>query len=162
MGYNALMEFLRANVYQDAINTFAITELRCPVSRTELMAMLIHSIELRVDASEPDLTKTAQGHISCNLLTRIFGTGAGISTPGVLELAVSEREIWTLGTEELISDHDEIPLMHYYNPPILYPRDTMYLSVWSLYQLALHGADVKIGYTLEKVSQQAFIAALVD
>ena len=49
-----------------------------------------------------------------------------------------------------------------FDPPVLYPRAKMYVGLRTAGFTNVCSGFVKIGYTLEKVSKEDFIAALVE
>ena len=157
MAKGPYMEFLRARALQAAINTYAETQIPTPTSKTENMAMLIHSIEIvpamlhalapaNADMIEMHLAKTSQtdvltlddpdvlAYYHCmTVLDAVFG-------------ALAER-----GEQKQTFD-----------PPILYPKANLYLGVSSVGMASVRFGEVRIGYTLEKVSREDFISALVE
>ncbi|MBA7703723.1 hypothetical protein ES703_112516 [subsurface metagenome] len=49
-----------------------------------------------------------------------------------------------------------------FDPPILYPKALLYLGMNTIGATSTRFATVRIGYTLEKVSREDFISALVE
>ena len=73
--------------------------------------------------------------------------------------AVFGKEI-KLATNGMYIDriHDTI----YFDPPILYAKNKIYMGMNSAGQGAVKTAYAALGYTLEKVDKDDFIAALVE
>ena len=156
------MEFLRGIIKQTALNAYAQVAIRTPTSKTEVMAMLIHDIELIQECPEViDATITVlRYHIADRTHTFVRGqevegvlifTSIGVNA-GATQGTLSEyMSIWQEGS----------PYRHF-DPPVLYARDEIYLGMESVACTGLHMGVVQIGYTLERVSREDFIAALVD
>jgi len=155
------MEFLRKE--GKTPNTGAYTEetILCPVSETELMAMLIHKIHLycgipEIAAGEDrtmnvQLTSDSKNAIVSwedNDVLAKFSWGAFASTTLI---AGAQIESHVVQIE---------PPVKYFDPPILYSKRELYLGGYCSAAIPLK-FGVIIGYTLERVSRADFIAALV-
>ncbi|MBA7703445.1 hypothetical protein ES703_112231 [subsurface metagenome] len=158
MAKGPFMEFLRAAVIMSGVDAYTEVTIPTPTSKTENLAMLIHSIYIApnrmVDAAAPTTGDTIEV-----MLANKTGTAMkALSDPDVLAyffsvtaLAAVFNAIETMGA-----------LMWKFDPPILYPRANLYLGVDSSGFTAAMGAVCRIGYTLEKVSREDFISALVE
>jgi len=60
---------------------------------------------------------------------------------------------------EYRGDHDK---RYHFDPPILYAKQSVFLGVKGLGNSGAKALSVRVGYTLEKVSREQFIEALVD
>lgn len=160
--YGAFMEFMKGKVTEPTLNTYTEIALVTPASKTEQMAMLIHQILLRVDGPDPvdadlsyvyaQLTKrTMSGFTEVDdpacLYSRIWSQKLGIAEGTLSEYACFSQGHW--------------PII-YFDPPILYTRDYMYLAVLGDANTVVKSAYLSLGYTIEKVTTEQFIAALVE
>ena len=157
MAKGPFMEFLRGYALQTAANAYKETQIPCPTSKTESMAMLIHSIELSPSLlcdSAPANLDTITLHLS-----KVSKTSATtILSPDVLAY------YRTMTILNAVSNHITIfgEQKQTFDPPILYPHTNLYLGLLSAGLTAVMNATVRIGYTLEKVSREDFISALVE
>ena len=156
------MEFLRSTVEESAAATYTETVIHCPVSENEQLAMLIHSIEWWIESPETIDTKESslQAHLAMASKTAI----ARLKDRDVLSIITSTHQAgFVEGTlTEFVRTWVRRQWILYFNPPILYPRRVLYLAVAGTENVAAYEADVRIGYTLARVSREAFIAALVS
>ncbi|MBA7586626.1 hypothetical protein ES708_28629 [subsurface metagenome] len=157
MAKGPFMEYLRQTVTQSGANAYTEHEIATPTSKTENMAMLIHSIEFSAsrfveaapangDAIQLQVTSTHQNSITeiadpdCIALYEVF-----------VHLNAVFNTIFTHGAHHIKFD-----------PPLLYPKAHLYLAVGSNGLAAAIAGQFRIGYTLEKVSREDFISALVE
>ncbi len=157
MAKGPFMEYLRANVLQSAVDTFTEKEIRCPTSKTENMAMLIHEIEIHplmlIDAT-PTNADVIHGQVtkkSKDALTLLYD-------PDLLSLFSTYTALNAVFNQLLYRG----TMTRKFDPPILYPRASMFLGVHTAGMTATVRIAVRIGYTLEKVSREDFISALVE
>ena len=155
------MEFLRGTITMSAATTYTELEIRTPVSKTEELAMLIHQV--RWDIAKPTATDAATVRVAASLHDRPQTDTAQISDPGCIsrhslfaEAGVTEGTLSEFATFDLREGW-----VYYFTPPLLYAKDAIYLGVNSDHATLLVLAQVRIGYTLERVSSADFIAALV-
>lgn len=160
----AFMEFLRAFVEEDTLNTFKKEEIATPASRTESMAMLIWDIWLEI--READIL---------DAVTTGNNVKVGRDDIEATDRLGANREVlweyihdWKPGTTSgALSDYlvlhiDGGPHVRF-DPPVLWPHAKMGLTVEGKANTTkTMQAFLIVGYTLEKVSQADFIAALVD
>ena len=155
------LEFLRGRVTMTAAGAYAETQIRTPVSKTEELAMLIHLIDAKVAIAPPEDALTTETWSS--LHDRPRTDVAPLDDPGCLwhHLVFIQAGV-TEGTLTEYSTYwvDEINRL-YLSPPILYAKDTIYVGVDCTHASYLASTILRIGYTLERVSSQDFIAALV-
>lgn len=147
------MEFLRIETAA-AADTETVSEgFDTPASRTEKMAMLIHRIHLFCPIS-----KTANGEVKTAISDRELKEGSDIDLgePGV----ITKMECYTLSTPDQVQTNEH--QITYYDPPILYAKRQIWGSVANAGSVGGKKCSAIIGYTVEKVSQVDFIAALVD
>ena len=158
MAKGPFMEFLRAYLDMSAANAYTEMQIPTPSSKTETMAMLIHSIELVLgsltDPTTPADGDQMQAHLADSSQTQIRKIDNSdvlthIRSTLVLNAVVNAIEI--AGTEFMTFD-----------PPILYPKANLYLAAFSTGFTSPGNVSLRIGYTLEKVSREDFISALVE
>lgn len=148
------MEFLNIRVNQAVANTWTTAPWATPSSKTEKMAMLIHKIIFEhtiLDAPAQD------DHTLLILSTQALDQDYPISDPRIIAKMIKVFEALTSGG----AYEDQIFEMNF-NPPILYPKASIHLGIDCSGQANPEDGFCKIGYTLEKVSDEAFIAALVE
>ena len=151
------MEFLRQKVTQTAANAFTQVAIATPTSKTENMAMLIHSIELE-PTRHVDSTPTEADRISMTVAKTSQASDLEISDPDCLAMM-------RINTRLAAIYHDTIYIgrqNHKFDPPILYPKAFLYCSVGATGMASAIIGHFRIGYTLEKVSREDFISALVE
>ncbi len=121
-----------------------------PTSKTEKMAMLIHQIHLFCP-----IAKVANGEVKIAVSERKLETTGDVDLgePSV----ITKMECFQLNTEVQSLEHR----IQYFNPPILYSKRKIWLTV-AVSIATNKKASCTIGYTLEKVTQEDFIAALVE
>ncbi len=157
------LEFLRGRVTETAANTFTEVEITTPASRTESLAMLIHQVKFATsmpdteDAQqntvETQLTKTTQSAIINIDNDAQIDAHTIIEAAGVVQGSLSEY--YRLETQG-------IGTWRHFHPAILYPRAGIFLGVQGTGNANARTGQIQIGYTLERVSKDDFIAALVD
>ncbi|MBA7550262.1 hypothetical protein ES705_42772 [subsurface metagenome] len=152
------MEFLRARVNMSAPNIYTELQMPTPTSKTELMAMLIHSIYIEpnrlVDATTPTTGDTVEIHLAECSKTAC----RKVYDPDILAYFFSVTGLNAVWNNIEITG----ALMWKFDPPILYPKANLYLAMSTIGMTAIGGAVTRIGYTLEKVSREDFISALVE
>lgn len=163
MAKGPFMEWLRNRVQESAVNTYTEEEIPTPASRTEKMAMLIHQVQFHTD--DPQVTEGSYSSILTGLYSHSQSGAVGISDPDTIVayqqfVAAGRYE----GTLSEYWEHREDPSIIYFDPPLLYAKAVIYHGVQGVQQpgAAVKTSDVRIGYTLEKVSDADFIAALVE
>ena len=157
MAKGPFMEFLRARLVMTAANTFAQIQIPTPTSKTENMAMLIHQIEFE-PSIQVDSVPTDGDSITVHLAKVSKSAPSGIHEPDSLaylhimtNLAAIFHALTVTGAP-----------LHKFDPPILYPHANLYGGVTTVGFTAACAATFRIGYTLEKVSREDFISALVE
>ncbi|MBA7550106.1 hypothetical protein ES705_42612 [subsurface metagenome] len=157
MAKGPFMEYLRAGVVQDAANVYAEVQIPTPTSKTENMAMLIHTIEMHpsilLDA------QPAQGDMMLQHVSRKSKDNIGtISDEDILAYLRAYTTLNAVYNGLSITGEQT----YKFDPPILYPRANLYMAMSSIGMGGVASASVRIGYTLEKVSREDFISALVE
>jgi len=157
MAKGPFMEFLRAKVTQVTANVYAEAQIPCPTSKTENMAMLIHSIELR-PSMKIDSVPTDTDTVNLHLTKASKTTLANLLDPDVI---TDYKSVTILGAvmNDVLEFGQELAT---FDPPILYPRTNLYLGIYTVGLTTVISAYARIGYTLEKVSREDFISALVE
>lgn len=155
------MEYLRGRITEAVSGTYAEVELKTPSSKTEKLAMLIHQVIWDGD----DLLCAAGEWMQIRAaLQRRTKTGipGGISNSDVV--CQWKRFFRDIGPGTAYQS-EQSPWIVEFDPPQLYAKDSIFLSMLKTYQTTPGGTktvDVAIGYTLDKVSESDFIDALVE
>ena len=156
------MEFIGAYVCQAVADTDAQVTFDVPTSETEQMALLVHRIDWEGNVPE--------GIVATNIgvdayLTTTMSTPAGLAShfdhPSLIDAYMRVMKYGTTADDLLESDMQDQHRVHHFDPPILIAQRTLYLLVHSSNSAVVNDCAVRLGYTLEKVTQAAFIAALV-
>ncbi len=156
------MEFLRIAITEASANTYAEASVETPVSRSEKLAMLVWRIEWHMD--RPDLEDGQSNRLRAQLTDRTF-TALQV-TQSVSILSSQDRTIEQPSqgslTEylQLYETPKESTFM--FQPPFLYAKSSIFLGVQGTGNSGAKFAVAKLGYTLETVSPEVFIAALVE
>jgi hypothetical protein len=157
MAKGPFMEFLRATISQSATNAYAQIQIPTPTSKTENMAMLIHSIELlptNLVAAAPATTDHVRAHLASKSKTSV----STIVDPDVLAYYKAFTSLNAVFNDTLFFGEQK----QTFNPPILYPHANLFAAIQSMGFAAVITLTCRIGYTLEKVSREDFISALVE
>ncbi len=157
MAKGPFMEFLRAKVSQAVMNTYEEKQIPTPTSRTETMAMLIHSIEL-LPSSLSDTAPTNSDAIFTHLSKTSKVIAGGLEDPDILAV----YSVLTRLNAVIHGFHVTGSSKQVFDPPILYPHANLFAAVMTSGFGAIVDLEVRIGYTLEKVSREDFISALVE
>ncbi|MBA7708002.1 hypothetical protein ES703_116889 [subsurface metagenome] len=157
MAKGPFLEFLRANVRQSAADAYTEKEVATPASKTETMAMLIHSIELYPEA-QIDGEPVQGDHIDVHVSKASKTITGNISDPDILAVYITTTHLAAIfhgithtGAQKYVFD-----------PPILYPKSSIFIAIDGTGLAATITGHFRIGYTLEKVSREDFIDALVE
>lgn len=144
-----------------AANAHTEFEMPTPVSRSEKLAMLIWDVWLfggnveQVDGVEVSqnvqLTKES---VSASLAFEDDDLVAGYHRQ------VSQQDQGSLS--EYITYQELAPGHWNFSPPMLYTKSKLFLSSDSAGATAVRAFAAKVGYTLERVDPNTFIAALVE
>ena len=157
MAKGPFMEFLRAKAVQSTANTYAEIMIPTPTSKTESMAMLIHSIEL--EPTNVLDTTVNNGDLASMHLSKTHKTSTlGLEDPDILARYRAKVSLNAVFNTVVFQGERK----HVFDPPILYPHTNLFLGFYTLGFTAASYGIGRIGYTLEKVSREDFIAALVD
>jgi hypothetical protein len=157
MAKGPFMEFLRAIVTQTAINAYKEVQIPTPTSKTENMAMLIHSIELRPSvlvAAAPATEDFISTHLCKTTQTNVRTT----ADPDILAIYHAVTNLNAVFHDVLIRGEQK----QTFDPPILYPKASLFLGMTTGGMASVKNVTVRVGYTLEKVSREDFISALVE
>ena len=158
------MEFLRADIDEDTLNTFKKITVATPASRTESMAMLIWDVWLQI--REPDILDavTTGNNVKVGRSDLVVTDRFGLNDDVLWEWIHDMKPGTTQGSlsEYLIEHHDGGPHIRF-DPPVLWPHSKIALTVeGKANTVKKMTAYLVVGYTLEKVSPGDFIAALVE
>ncbi len=158
----AFMEFLKGTVMESAANAYTEVEVKTPASRTESMAMLIWQAET-VNPT-PDIEDGQDNSTGTHWAKRTLTSLTAIDSPDCIQR--TDVNVFAGGVEGSLSEYlvhrGRKQVVQYFDPPILYPRASLFYAVASGGNASVKSAQGRIGYTLEKVSPGDFIAALVD
>ncbi|MBA7550853.1 hypothetical protein ES705_43379 [subsurface metagenome] len=151
------MEYLRAHLVQGVINSYDEIQIPTPTSKTENMAMLIHTIDLHPSAliaTAPANADTVHAHLATRART-VYGT---IEMPEIL----AKYKVYTALNAVFNGTIETGQQQWKFDPPILCPKTLLYAGIQSTGFASAVNLDVRVGYTLEKVSREDFISALVE
>jgi len=157
MAKGPFMEFLRGIVTMTSANSYKEIQIPCPTSKTESMAMLIHSVELQPDrllAQNPANLDMCMTHLSKTTQTEVRPNHYP-DTIAYLKAFTSLNAVFNA----LVITGAELTK---FDPPVLYPHVNLYVGVNTVGFTTVTNTKFKIGYTLEKVSREDFISALVE
>lgn len=156
------MEFLRGRVSHSGGTNVESARIAVPSSKTEELACLIHQIEIKMD--EPTYVLAAHEWIKAGISKQDYDGDANMPNYENTDM------IWIVentATEGIVvgpfGRNEQNTYIKYFDPPLLYAK----ADIWLLHELdagqpAAKIAQTIIGYTLEKVSREAFIEALID
>lgn len=151
------LEKLGGKCNMSAADTYTEVAINTPVSGTEELAMLIHKIAMVGEWPNP--TAGSVSHIREQVMKRAIGSSVGYDDPDLIWRVQKAVETSGVGDPAWQSGSEDNET--YFDPPILYARPQIFVSIDGANNGAVKGMVVAIWYTLEKVSKDAFIAALV-
>ncbi|MBA7551079.1 hypothetical protein ES705_43613 [subsurface metagenome] len=157
MAKGPFMEFLRAEVLQTVANTYAEIQIPTPTSKTENLAMLIHSIELE-PSSWADPAPANLDNLHLQLTKRSKTDEVYLDDPDLLAHVASFVTLNAVIHAILLTGHQKTD----FDPPILCTKANLYFGINTVGFTGYHGARCRISYTLEKVSREDYISALVE
>ena len=143
-------------------NTYVEDAYPMPVSENENLAMLIHKIMMR--PGEPDLIASTKTENDVQLTSQSNPAPVAWHDESVImRRDVSYNFLGVITTAPVEWETSPMPHIEYYDPPLLYARRNMYLGVLGKNNGVgvVMNCYVYVYYTVEKVSKEAFIAALV-
>ena len=152
------MEYLHGKILQSAINVYEEVEIRTPSSKTEVLATLIHEVDFHVSGFEAGATVADVDAFQCRLTKKPQTTNIFLDNPDL----IAYYELWAILGTVFNSFWENGARIWKFDPPILYPRDAMYLAVKTQGFAMVRAVYARVGYTLERVSSEDFIAALVE
>ena len=158
------MEFLRADVAEESLNTFISKTFSTPASRTESMAMLIWDLWLEIRESDIIDATTTFNNVKVGREDIVVTDRFGLNDDVLWEYIVDVKPGTTQGSlsEYLVIHVDGGPHVRF-DPPVLWPHSKMALTCeGKANDTKKMTAYLVVGYTLEKVSATDFIAALVE
>ncbi len=157
MAKGPFMEFLRANVLMAVANKYEEVQIPTPTSKTENLAMLIHSIELE-PSSWCDITPTNLDTLHVTLTKRSKDTTVYMDDPDLLAHVASFTTLNAVANHVLLTGNQKTD----FSPPILCTKANLYFGIMTVGFTGVHGARCRISYTLEKVTREDYISALVE
>lgn len=157
------MEFIHADVTSSATGDAGVeaAEIHMPVSENENLACLIHRVDFLVNmlltADLAAATNIWRGG-SLNTFPAADHADMLIGVPGCLAMY-----IWGATTSAAgVLSNQEGERAWLFDPPLLIARRQLYVAAYRSVGVANDtNCRINIGYTVEKVSKDAFIAALV-
>jgi len=151
-------EWLKKNVSEDTQGTFKQVEINCPVSRSENLAMLVwgglFAADVPYDNNNSLLAVTAQ-------LTH--RSQIAMLDPDDADIIWQWARKCSNVLDQGLNAYDEqCGWMNFSPRPWLIATEHIYLAVQSgISQPVIRSANIALLYTLEKVTQSQYIAALV-
>jgi len=162
--WDRFMEFIVADVTDTAPADIGVASvpIQMPVSENENLAVLIHKVNFLLNAIlTADLAAAASGiNRQAGLCTFPPASHADmlIGVDGCLAMQI----IWWTQSANGDMTGEEGHGKWNFDPPILVARRQLYLGAQRSAGIgSATNARVQIGYTVEKVSRDAFVAALV-
>ncbi|MBA7550082.1 hypothetical protein ES705_42588 [subsurface metagenome] len=156
MAKGPFMEYIRGQLALSAANTFTEIVLQTPTSKTENMAMLIHSIEFE-PSYQIDLTP-AESSVNMQVTRSTQSAIIMLIDPDLIAKTRSRFHLNAVANWLTTSGERK----QTFDPPLLYPRSQIYLGMSTVAFVSVISGACRIGYTLEKVSREDFISALVE
>ena len=157
MAKGPFMEYLRADILMKAANSFTQVTIPTPTSKTETMALLIHSVEFEasraIDTTPADNDAVMMQIADASQIDAIY-----LSDKDCL---ARYSTIYSLGAVTTVLHEKQAPKTTF-DPPLLCAKANVYFGMKSAGMTAALYGYVRIGYTLEKVSREDFISALVE
>ena len=159
----ALMEFVRGTLTPAAAGTYEELEIATPPSRSEKLAVLIWRLELSLGVPETSDTNTTDilAHWASATQTAIILE----NDPECLmvhQRVVRAGDVAGTLTEFIVTAGDNRTEVALFQPPILYAKDSLFLGIDTTNQASVKQVIGRVGYTLERVPAELFIAALVE
>ena len=160
----AFMEFVRGDVTETVAGTYREQEVQTPASRSESLAMLIWMVQLNLQDPETidGTTTTAHAHVAKDSKS----TAISYEDADCIEQAGKVRSAGavqgSLSEYELATGQQPVETQRHFDPPILFPRASIYFAVQGINNVNTLRLRARVGYTLERVDPGDFIAALVD
>lgn len=151
------MEFIDQYLIESAPNTATMAVIAVPTSRSELLGMLIHDVWFHI----PAVDRIADSDVRTMLA--LHKHSFAVAMPRFFEdtIAAFQEEVW-IGSADGVLYHKYQWQKHWhFSPPILIARDTLTFTIASEEMVEANYGNVRIGYTLEKVAERVYIAALV-
>ncbi|MBA7699380.1 hypothetical protein ES703_108075 [subsurface metagenome] len=133
-----------------------------PTSGTEIMALLLHEVDFIVAGAEFGVdTQMSSNGVYLTKSHHTAPVNNNLADPDLIAMFMEHATINQVAGAGQLLWWDGIPVWRF-SPPILIARDAVYFANRTFSQAAANTvASVRLGYTLEKVSREAFIAALV-
>ncbi len=158
----AFLEFLRASVTEKTVATYQEKEIQTPASRSESLAMLIWSVDW--DMGFAEIIEAVKTQTQFGLFKSSQTAIAGLDDPDTIMRVIHQLDGGSVqGTlSEYLVDQGAARGGIRFDPPILYPRASIFFAVKGVNTVATVQVNARVGYTLEKVDAGDFIAALVD
>jgi len=136
--------------------------IRLPTSKTEMLAFLLHKVMFEPSGSCYPMVDDTESQLHLALCyndyaaTPYYGSVHGV-------IAMHRQNASSGQVSGALSDYVyywKTPEIQDFSPPILIATDVLSLCLRLIGSIAVSGR-VRLGYTLEKVGREAFIAALV-
>lgn len=151
------MEFLELNSGTVTSGVAANVSLDLPVVPDERIALLIHKLDFQVTEMTPAVSVSALLRAGLNLAEGAFLAENSLCLAEYLE------QVTAIDATARAGAHRQSGNQHYFNPPILIARSSLWLYVWSDgSHESTFEVNVKIGYTLARVPLDRMLRALVE
>ena len=156
------MEFLRAGKTEATANTYVEEEIATPVSRSENLAMLIWQVAFQMD--RPDLEDAQSNNMGVHLASESKSALVTIDSNDIIHTVRWFVEAGNVqgSLSEYAYDSMTGAVVWDFAPPVLYAKGEMFAQVLGEGNANAKSAHVLVGYTLERVNAELFIAALVE
>lgn len=148
------LEWIRDNLNLSGANAFTTKEIQLPFIPDEDQTMFIHRFEV-------EFTKFDAGvhgdHIYIVLANDTAGSELFINQEATIAKVKLEMALVTSGMHIY-----KLPIVERFDPPMMYVKPTIWVVGGSSGQAALVSFQYRIGYTLDKISKNDFIDALLE
>jgi len=157
------MEFITGYVTESAANTWTTAAIEVPTSKELTMAMIIHQVEMDIEPPEHTAVggTVVMGYlIDDDLEDRPMfdNTHVIYAKDQALYMDAAVAEVaWASAETHILGGRVQT-----WQPGILYAKKKIYVGCEGVGQASAKTVRVRIGYTLEKVTTEQFIAALTE
>ncbi len=164
----AYMEFIRGRIFMPEVEPAGVISkksIALPSSKTETMAVLVHSIDIEMNRCLPQYKAGDIPYfVNFSVLLHEPNTDGdcGISMPGVLAYYAVGFDLVETALTVLKNVYEVGQRCWKFDPPVLVAQDFLWICGWKSADIDVgRETRFRLGYTIEKVSREAFIASLV-
>ena len=157
------MEFIRAVLAESTVNVYTEAEIATPVGRSVRQAMLIWLVEWSLDDAEAVDTAISQSraHLAKDSQSAVLGLQDSSLISRKVNTIVAGSAQGSL-TEYMQVGGTQHPDFQRFDPPLLYANSSLFLGIGGVGNLSARSVAVRVGYTIEQVTSEEFLEALVE